>query len=475
MHRNHGRWIGLGLAILASALLLPAGAEAQSKKTFSAHMGNAVLAQGVSGDVHGRITNWTTGQTLGSADAIAPAHFTLNGVSGVKFYDAEGKQVGTPAGATVTRVGNRIEFRGVDLQYKEYVTFTASVTPSGTACGNFLWDAAAKQANDFKGTGNDFFLLQDERTSLGTAVSQDCGLEFKTQPQDARVGESISTGDYDPAAGAIEVELLGSPGAGTVVELELVPVYEHHRGVLGGTTSAVQSGGVASFAAATVDAPGLYKLRATSSDGDSGSAESDQFAIESNSSWCAAGAACTATTERTYIHGEDDSHGGDGGTVTLQASKPIAAEEGFLTVSLFADALHQCNGYTSPLLAMPGDAKVDGPHRPTTVVLTFDQAMAGPTLLGAEAEAKDLEACFAAPIGAYTFLAKTGHSLVDGDGDGELDHIAGLLPDCGTAVDGYTVVEGVTPCVKARFTVDGLVTRIGYTAVLPDGPDPQWG
>jgi len=146
MQRERGR-LGIAFLIVVAALVAaaPAGAQAP-KKHFSA----SVPADGLPGTQQAlevTIANDATSQSdLGSANLTVPDGFT-------RVRSSLGT-VGAVAGKTT------VLLRDLALRPGRTITFTVSATSPG--CGaSGQWQVAAKQANDFRGTGNDFTLTTD--------------------------------------------------------------------------------------------------------------------------------------------------------------------------------------------------------------------------------------------------------------------------------------------------------------------------
>jgi hypothetical protein len=130
----------------------PAGA---ATKPYSVVVSPGSITQGVTVKFQAKFTNLTASQTLGSANLKAPAGFSV-------------------VGPHVTVLGRDVvELRNLDIA--PGASFIATVTaavPSSNPCvapASFTWDVAAKQSNDFNGTGNDFGPLVS--SSLTTSVT----------------------------------------------------------------------------------------------------------------------------------------------------------------------------------------------------------------------------------------------------------------------------------------------------------------
>src|SRR3954471_9135838 len=144
-----------------SVNISPASVAAGSHTTFSATFSNPAGAQ----------------QQLGSTNLSVPDGLVLRSAS-----------VAGPGTATVS--GSTVLLRNLSLQPGSSVTVTVV---ADAACSSALvtWDVLAKQANGFNGPpGNDLTLVAP--SSLTTAISGQCKLQFATQPRSARVGDPIT-------------------------------------------------------------------------------------------------------------------------------------------------------------------------------------------------------------------------------------------------------------------------------------------
>jgi len=145
--------LGVFAAIIGSAQAAP------STKNYTANV--HVTNGAVSGNTFTlTLTNdLKSNQTLGSANFTPPAGFTLGSAST------------THPGFSATVVGNVVQFRSTSALAKGD-TVSADVTVTGpalpTTCGSATWSVAAKQSNDFSGSGNDFALKPSDLTPLGS-------------------------------------------------------------------------------------------------------------------------------------------------------------------------------------------------------------------------------------------------------------------------------------------------------------------
>ena len=145
-----------GVALLGSGLVLAPPALAGPKKFYSASITPTTAAGNATVSFTLTITNSTSSQqNLGSANITIPSGLTSPVLGAVT----------PPPGKTWTAalVGSVIQLRNPGpnssnaLSAGQSVSVVVTVT---TSCpgGTLVWLTAAKQSNDFSGTGNDFLL-----------------------------------------------------------------------------------------------------------------------------------------------------------------------------------------------------------------------------------------------------------------------------------------------------------------------------
>jgi hypothetical protein len=403
----------LGVTILQAA---PAGA---ATKPFSMVVSPAAVAGSQTTTFSATLTNRTGQQQLGSADITVPSAFTTISAS-----------VAGPA--TVTLSGNVVHLRNAGLAPGESiaVSVTAAV-PCATA--TYAWSVIAKQANDFNGPPGNDLTLDQAASSLTTTVEGGCALRFVAgrQPAAARVNQTISALPYQPGP-SVQVEVIDGAGQRVTTSTASITVAlgpSTGTGTLHGTLTVSASAGVASFGNLSIDAPGMYTLRATSAG--LSAATSSTFRVDQVAVACIEDVTCSATIANGST------------TFDVTASGNAGTDAGFLVLDNGVGVAIDCAGYTE-LTATP--TVIEGPDRAKTVRSTIDKSV-----MNAQPNngASSLQMCFGAP---YTFATRPGSTLtgVDTNGDSVDDFFYGLLPDCGTA-----------PCVSSRKKTnagDGVIT-----------------
>jgi hypothetical protein len=189
--RTHGA--ALLTALIATCVLAaPAGA---ATKPYSVVISPGTTVGGSTVAFQAKFTNRTTSQTLGSANLTAPAGFTVLSAS-----------VGAQA-QTVS--GNVVQLRNLGIAPGASVIATVRAgVPSSNPCASaqFAWQVAAKQSNDFNGTGNDFAPLVD--SSLTTSTTCDGTATQCTA--------ASCIGTLNDADASISVNVAGSTGLLTI-------------------------------------------------------------------------------------------------------------------------------------------------------------------------------------------------------------------------------------------------------------------
>ena len=419
----------LRLALLAAligvaALALPAADAQTTTKPYSVVLSPSSVASGDRTTITATVKNLASRQTLGSANVTPPGGYRVVSAT-----------ISKPPPASVSVVDNVVQLRTLGLGKNQSLVVTMTVDVP-CAAGTSRWTPAAKQSNQFNGTGNDFTLTEG-LSQLNTTATGSCGLAFVTQPAETRVGERITGVPLDPTGAQVAVRHVD--GAGATRSSSSPVTLTSSPGTLAGTSTAAAVEGVATFGDISLASPGSYTLTASSTG--SPSTTSNEFAVRDESTTtCQDNVDCTGTLTRTgtlpdgqtYVErlqvtaGDNPDLNQDGGTLRLgfNVTKPI-----------------DCAGYTE---VSPDTGEFDGLNRPKTATTTTDRILlqrAGRTLAS-------LKTCFGAPYDFPTgpFTRATPEDI---DGDGHTDRFVGLLPDC------FEVVAGLIfppPCVESRST-----------------------
>jgi hypothetical protein len=180
-------------------------------------------------------------------------------------------QISAPAGFAITsapRATNVTSGSALFLNLSLAPSATTALTLSAVApCGSgtYQWGIAAKQSNNFSGTGNDFQLDPASAGNLSGTLAGACSLAFTGdgQPTDTAVNAVITS-----AVGPVKVEVLDGSGqlaTGSTAAVTVATGSNPGGGSLSGTLTVSASGGVASFSDLRIDQAGDgYTLTATS-------------------------------------------------------------------------------------------------------------------------------------------------------------------------------------------------------------------
>jgi Domain of unknown function DUF11 len=158
----------LGVAMLAApAAGRTSTCSSTSKCFFAVGVSPSSPTAGTSTSFTFTIQNEASPQQLGSVQISAPAGFAITGAS--LTSGAPGTASFTPSSALFTNLS-------IAPGSTAMLTVTATV-PCGS--GSYQWGIAAKQSNDFNGTGNDFQLDPNSAGNLsgtftGSCTSQPC-------------------------------------------------------------------------------------------------------------------------------------------------------------------------------------------------------------------------------------------------------------------------------------------------------------
>lgn len=431
---SRARW--LPVSLLALLVLLAPSAHAAPAKQYTLSLAGSPPA--AAGSTVTFLATFTNGadqqQQLGSANLTPPAGFGLVSAN-------------VPGPATATVRGGTVELRSLALQPGApplTVSVTATVPCDAGAASR--WGVVAKQANNFNGPpGNNLTLAP--QSVLDTPVSGACALRFATQPANAEAGAVITGAPYDEAGPRVAVEAVDGAGAritGWSQPVTLALALGSGLGTLsGGTANA--TGGRAEFPGLRLDAPGWYRLTATSGPLAT-AAPSAAFRIDTEAAVCVEDLVCAAEAST-------------GRSELLVTGLPNGnADAGLLTLSFGAGLALDCVGYEE-LTGGTALFGVTGGRTKTARLQVDKREMTALPNNGASF----LELCFGAPD---PFTTKSGVPAAvvgdfDWDGDGAVEPVyRGLLADCGVVA---------APCVSKRQKVgsgDGVIE-----ALLPAG-DP---
>jgi hypothetical protein len=296
---NSRRRVVLPLAVAAAALAaltIPALAAPEHKR-YLAVVAPASVGAGQTNQYSFTATNLSSSQLLGSINLTVPPDFTLMSVAQQPRRSSDGAFVGNATVASSTL----LEIRNLSLAPSDSTTVRLRAQAPCVQGAADQWGLAAKQANDFNGTRNDFTpTAQSRRTTDVTGV---CRLNWTTHPSDAKVNQRITSTAFDAVDGTvggppIRAEVLSAayPDSSrtrvTFSDDEMIldvgddPNQPNDEADLSGTTSATAISGLATFAPGPIlDLHGLnYTLLVTNPAMVSG--ESETFDISDAAGDC---------------------------------------------------------------------------------------------------------------------------------------------------------------------------------------------
>jgi len=382
------------------------------------------VAAGASAAFTLTLTNEASQQALGSANVTPPSGFTLVSV--------------TPVG---TVAGNVVQLRNLALQpgQSTSVTIQANVPCTG---GTYVWEAQAKQSNDFNGPPGNAFTLDASASNLTTTVDGSCHLNFAGQPTDAQVNATITTQPFNtPPGGPVQVEVLDGnnvriTSSTATITLQIDPASPNPApgATLSGGSSVTQGAvaGVASFSTLSINVHGVYDLLATSPG--ITSAASATFDIWDSVASCQPGQTCTGTVSTSNSQ-------------TSQVSG-TSSTSGFLLESLGEDTLSCGDTFNHAPSVTTVSERNFSSSAPKTVVVTIAKQV---VQLTPNNGAASYAVCYSS---STPFTDVNGNTVT-----------TGLLPGCkANAV--------VPPCV-ASITKD-QAGEVVETVTVPSGDPFIW-
>jgi hypothetical protein len=311
--RTHGRRfaLGLSLALLAATLAVPALAEddvVEGKLYTAAASPDACVTQSATNFTVTLTNTSTSPQQLGSANIDIPSTFQDLKVGKLTLDPAPRLKRNDPK-PTVDLVGNQLQLRNLSAGPGVAMSVAFSATPSSGGTQAFV--TAAKQANDFKGTGNDLTLVgNDPVVTVGS-----CSLVFLTQPGDAAVNTAIP-GAGGAAAPQVQIVDGTTPVKRSGVDVAITIESNPGSAKLSGTLSMeTDTDGVATFGNLKIDTAGEgYTLHASASS--LNHTVSEEFRVFEQ------GTTCTGECKQTFDSGD--------GLKTTATGTAVAGETGAL-------------------------------------------------------------------------------------------------------------------------------------------------
>ena len=456
--------LALSLMLVVSALALPALAEDDTGRSYTADLEPTEVCNGVEEVFTLTLTNTSSQQRLGSARVEVPEQVELSSDADDLTVEVS-RQRGPKADPVVAYDAETRVISLDDLSAAPdadvTLTFTATATLGEDDDPSVKFTTQAKQANDFNSTSetaNELVLVGDQPTT--TIVS--CGtLKFVEQPGDTSVGVAIpgKDGTGSPQVAIVDAEDDVITGASASIAVALTPDATT-TGDLSGTTFVDTDSGIATFDDLKVDEKGVYRLTA-SADGYL-EVESDSFEVFAFGDTCDAGEQCTTTLN-------DDKDGSTllsgtavGGTGALIGSTTTNGDEACGAVDAEGNPVdYDDDDYSYlPNQVTIGATNLENKLVEFTVSKRFDQLQANNGVAFYQVCAEPL-----APFTEFsTFVDIFGNVVVNPEDTENLRELgfldenedikknaefqtSGFLPDCSGADD--------TPCVESRVKRGG--------------------
>ena len=450
-------------ATAAPAAAAPPGGGVGDNKTFTVDVDGTTAGaapETFAGDANATIaltiTNTSPSQQLGSADVTVPTLFTPRLVS-----DPPGAGTATVSGQTV-QLRNLALLQGGGPGSSVTVTLTVDV---GTcvAINPAPFSIKAKQSNDFKGTGNDYFMVAP--SDLQVNVTGQCSLAFFNQPKDAERSANITSVAFDPTGAKVTVEVLDAGNTGRATSSAASITLSAANGnvpapIAVGNATATASAGLATFTPGpTLSASAFGYTFTASSTGLTSSSPSTSFAIVDDHAQCPANKPCDTEVSANNNGRVATAKFGTGTALTnLTVSLGAADAPGFV-----------CNGYprrVGTLISQFAFTDDAGGDRLGTFSITIPNA---------SDPLNSYEVCWASTVDFITESGlKASLELDPGDGGpkpgspGETLNV-GLLPDCPKKGE---PTAAQMPCVSARFFTKSGKTSTAHLEVKTNGADP---
>jgi hypothetical protein len=436
-----------GLTVLAAGLLGGAGSAATTTKPYTANVTPSPVTGGGTQTFQFTIENKASPQTLGSANVTLPAAW------GSAIGDARLTTGPLPPGSSFTGTTVFLRNLGIAAGSSKTVLVDVAVPCVG---GSFTWGVTAKQSNNFSGPpGNDFVRVAP--SSLTTDVTGGCALRFRTQPQNAVVGATITGADLDPNGPPVEVDVVDGNGDPVTGATGTVSIALQSGTGLAGTLSQPLVGGVAAFDDLSIAASGFYNLVASATG--FVSVTSAAFQIGD------AGAICP-NTDSECVTTKDF---GDQKVLARSTTLNNGNTQGFTEMLLVDLGGAPPAGFCAGLDDLIGPG-VNLDVRPlagvTEVLVTIPKSV---RQFKANNGLALMDVCLGTNL---PFTTKGGtlspSTTYDFDGDGDLDtRYLGLLPNCPASTAG----TGDSPCFASRRSVQGGAE---FLFRVPFPYDPSW-
>jgi len=215
----------LAASMLGLAMLAPPAAgqtstcSSTTKCFFAVNVAPSNPTAGASNSFTFTIQNEASPQQLGAVQISAPAGFMITGAS-----------VAPGAPGTASFTSSSALFQDLSLAPGASTTLTVSATVS-CGSGSYQWGIAAKQSNNFNGSGNDFQLDPKSNNNLSGTATGTCtqsppcpsGTTCSASASSSTTGDSVTVTTSSPVPQG-DVVVAGIEGTGTGVSYSC-PTY----------------------------------------------------------------------------------------------------------------------------------------------------------------------------------------------------------------------------------------------------------
>ncbi len=443
--------LALSLMLVVSALALPALAEDDTGRSYTADLEPSAVCDGVEEAFTLKLTNRSSQQRLGSARVDVPEGVELSNTEDLTVDVSQ--QRGRKTDPVVSYDAGVISLDDLSAAPSADVTVFFTATATGAAGTPLEFTTQAKQANDFNSTSetaNELVLIGDQPTT--TIVS--CGtLKFVEQPGDTSINVAIPGKD---GTGSPQVAIVDSDGEVIPTASASITVVRTETGSLDGTLTQPTTDGIATFDDLSIADFGTYTL--TASAAGYLDVESKTFEVFEFGDTCLGGEQCTTTLN-------DDKDGSTllsgtavGGTGALIGNSE--ANGGEVCGAVDRDG-HPVDYDVDDYSYLPNQVTIGATNLENKLVefnvsKRFDQRQTNNGVAFYQVCAEPL-----APFTEFsTFVDIFGNVVVNPDDTASLTHLglkaddvgetfqtSGFLPDCSGADD--------TPCVESRVKRGG--------------------
>lgn len=310
-----GFWVILALVAVVAGMLGPSASSGSATKLYTASI-STVSISGSSATYALSITNHPSStHRLGSANITVPSGYSSVSLGAVT----------PPPGKTWTATlsGGVLGLRnpGPNATHQLAAGQSVSVQVTVSACqAGAVWATAAKQSNDFNGSGNNFTRVGPDPSTGACAAPSPHHLAFGQQPTNTTAGATIAP----PVTVRVEDQagnLVTSSSASVTLGIGTNPA----GATLNGTTTRSAAGGIVTFNDLSLSTGGTGYTLVASSAGLIG-ATSQPFNVTNVTVNCPATGCATATSNSTTTARVTVPGGGSAGDLSITLDPATGAD-----------------------------------------------------------------------------------------------------------------------------------------------------